>query len=129
MVHGAQQKAPMEVVSPKFPGIEGLGNSFSIHEEWYAQHKFAKDLHVILVQETKDMQGEPYQRPPYPATWARLQGKGRVFYTSMGHDQIWQNPTFKQVLMGGIAWALGNVEADVPPNIAKVTPNANQTKR
>jgi len=129
VIHGAQQKAPMLVVSPKFPGVENLGKSFTLHEEWYAQHKFAKDLHVILVQETKDMQGEPYQRPPYPATWARMQGKGRVFYTSMGHDEIWRNPTFRQVLMGGIAWALGNAEADVPPNVAQATPGANETKR
>ena len=25
-------------------------------------------------------------RKPYPETWARAQGKGRVFYTSMGDD-------------------------------------------
>jgi uncharacterized protein len=129
VAHDAQQKAPMEVVSPKFPGMEGFGKSFTIHEEWYALHKFAKDLHVILVQETKDMQGEHYQRPPFPATWARMQGKGRVFYTSMGHDEIWRTPTFQQVLMGGIAWALGNAEAEVKPNIEEVTPQANSLKR
>jgi uncharacterized protein len=129
VVHGAQQKATMEVVSPKFPGMEGLGESFRLHEEWYAQHKFAKDLHVILVQDTNGMQGEPYQRPPYPGTWARMQGKGRVFYTSMGHDEIWQTPIFKQVLMGGLGWALGNADADVTPNIEKVTPRANDLKK
>jgi uncharacterized protein len=129
LTHGAQQEAPMEIVSPKFPGMENLGKSFTLHEEWYALHKFGKDLHVILVQETKDMQGEPYQRPPFPATWARRQGKGRVFYTSMGHDEIWQNPTFRQVLMGGIAWAADNAKADVPANISEVTPQANSLKR
>jgi type 1 glutamine amidotransferase len=128
LTHGNQQEATMEVVSPKFPGMKGLGKSFAIHEEWYAQHKFAKDLRVILVQETKGMTGEPYQRPPYPATWARMQGKGRVFYTSMGHDEIWRNKIFRQVLMGGIAWAVRDVDADVKPNIAQVTPGANKTK-
>lgn len=129
VTHGEQQKATMDIVSPKFPGVEGLGKSFTLHEEWYTQHKFAKDLHVILVQETKGMQGPPYQRPPYPATWARMQGKGRVFYTSMGHNEIWSNPTFRQVLMGGIAWSLGNAEADVTANISKVTPGANEMAR
>ena len=89
VIHGAQQKAMMKVTSPKFPGMEGLGDSFTLFEEWYSLYKFAKDLHVLLVQETKGMTGEPYQRPPYPATWARMQGKGRVFYTSMGHNEIW----------------------------------------
>ena len=127
--HGPQQEATMKVVSPKFPGMGGLGKEFRIHDEWYAQFKFAKDLHVILVQETKGMKGPMYQRPPYPATWARMQGRGRVFYTSMGHDRIWTTPTFRQVLLGGIAWALCKAEAEVKPNIEQVTPGANQVPK
>jgi uncharacterized protein len=129
IIHGPQQNAAMKVVSPEFPGMEGLGGAFTIHDEWYTFYKFAKDLHVILVQETEGMIGPMYQRPPYPATWARMHGKGRVFNTSMGHEQIWTTPTFRQVLLGGIAWALGNVEADVAPNIAQVTPGANKLKK
>jgi uncharacterized protein len=125
IIHGAYQKAKMKVTSPKFPGLDKMGDEFAIEDEWYSQNKFPKDLHVIFVQETGDMQGDVYKRPPYPATWARNYGKGRVFYTSMGHDGIWQTPTFKQVLMSGINWALGNVDADVTPNIEQVTPEAN----
>jgi uncharacterized protein len=128
ITHGAQQTATMKVVSPKFPGVRRFGESFSVHEEWYALFKFAKDLHVILVQETNGMTGPMYQRPPFPATWARMQGKGRVFYTSLGHDEMWSNRVFRPVLMGGIAWAVGDAEADVTPNIAEVTPGANKTK-
>jgi len=32
-------------------------------------------------------------------------------------------------MLGGFAWAMGNVEADVKPNIDKVTPQAGQMKR
>ncbi len=128
IIHGPQQTATMEVVAPDFPGVKGLGKSFAIHDEWYALYRFAKDLHVILVQETKGMTGPMYQRPPYPATWAHKYGKGRVFYTSMGHDDIWKKPLFRRVLMGGIAWAVGDAEADVTPNIEQVTPDANKTK-
>jgi type 1 glutamine amidotransferase len=71
------------------------------------RRKFAKDLHVILIQDTKGMDGPMYQRPPYPATWARMHGKGRVFYTSMGHGDMWNNETFHQVLVGGVGWAGG----------------------
>jgi hypothetical protein len=43
----------------------------------------------------------------------------------MGHrEDIWTNPVFQQVLLGGMNWALGNVDADVTPNIGKVTPQA-----
>jgi uncharacterized protein len=123
IVHCSQQPALMKVVDPKFPGVQGLGDGFKKTEEWYTMNKFAKDLHVILLQETAGMHDWAYQRPSFPATWAHLYGKGRVFYTSMGHrEDIWVCPEFEQVVLGGIAWALGNVEADVTPNLAQVAP-------
>ena len=125
--HGAQQEATVLVSSPDFPGAQGMGKSFAIKEEWYTFKKIAGDLHVILVQDTKTMTGKLYERPPFPATWARMHNKGRVFYTSFGHrDDIWTNPKVQQLMLGGIAWAMGNVRADVTPNIDKVTPGANQ---
>ena len=123
--HGPQQKATMRVASPKFPGMKGLGEGFALHEEWYAMRDFGKDLHVILVQETEGMKGKCYQRPPFPSTWARMHGKGRVFFTSMAHrENVWAGKTFQQVLLGGLAWTLGNADADVTPNIEEVTPKA-----
>jgi type 1 glutamine amidotransferase len=123
--HGAQQSAMMTVVDPKFPGIAAAKDGFELHEEWYSLKNFAPDLHVLLVNETKGMKGNDYQRPRFPATWARRHEKGRVFYTSMGHrEDVWTNPTFQSILMGGIQWAMGEVEAEVPPNMKEVTPGA-----
>lgn len=125
--HGAQQKSKMIAVDRKFPGFGDLNDGFELLEEWYSFKEFAKDPHVLLVQETKGMQGAVYQRAPYPATWARRHDKGRVFYTSMGHrEDVWINPIFQSILLGGLSWAAGNVEADVTPNIEKVTPNYNE---
>ncbi len=130
IVHGRQRKSLQHVASPKFPGAHAAGEGFELHEEWYALKNFADDLHVILVQETKGMEDEPcYNRPPYPATWARKHGKGRVFYTSMGHrEDVWTNPIFHQIVVGGLRWACGNVEADITPNIQSVTPEAHTLK-
>jgi len=129
IVHGHQQKATMKVTSSNFPGMEGV-EDFTINEEWYALRNFAKDLHVILVQETKGMTDACYQRPPYPATWARKHGKGRVFFTSLGHrEDVWTDPACQKVILAGFNWALGNVEADVTPNVEKVTPDAWVLKR
>ena len=129
IAHGPQQKATMRVTSPHFPGVAGLGGSFDLLEEWYAMKNFAKDLHVILVQETQGMQGECYQRPPFPSTWARMQGQGRVFFTSLAHrEDVWEGKPMQPIVMGGLAWALGNVQADVKPNIDQVTPHARTLK-
>jgi type 1 glutamine amidotransferase len=123
--HDAQQKAKMHVVDTRFPGFDPAGSGFELMEEWYSFKDFRKDLHVLLVQETEGMNGPHYARAPYPATWARKHGKGRVFYTSMGHrEDVWTNPIFQSLLLGGINWAVGNVKADVAPNIESVCPKA-----
>ena len=123
--HGPQQEAIMRVSSPRFPGLEKSGKEFRIKDEWYSLKNFASDLHVILVQVTQGMEGTDYQRPDFPATWARRHGKGRVFYTSMGHrEDVWTDPVFQSILLGGIAWAVGNVKAETPPNIKDVAPRA-----
>jgi type 1 glutamine amidotransferase len=129
IVHGAQQKALMRVVDHKFPGAKDL-KDFELKEEWYALKNFAPDLHVILVQETEGMEGGMYQRPPFPATWARKHDKGRIFYTSMGHrEDVWENPLFQALLLGGLSWTMGNVQADVTPNLEQVTPRACDLKK
>jgi len=129
IAHGAQQESTMLVTSPKFPGAGGLGKSFRLADEWYAMKDFAPNLHVILAEDNQGMKGPMYQRPPFPSTWARIHGKGRVFYTAMGHrEDVWTNPVFQKILLGGIDWALSNVEADITPNLDKVTPKAAQLK-
>jgi type 1 glutamine amidotransferase len=129
IAHGPQQETVMRITSPEFPGVKGLGASFEMHEEWYALKNFADDLHVILVQETAGMTGACYQRPPFPSTWARQQGKGRVFFSAIGHrEDIWEGEPFQSIILGALAWALGNVDAEIPPNIDKVTPKASQLR-
>ncbi|MCY3020374.1 MAG: ThuA domain-containing protein [Planctomycetota bacterium] len=121
--HGPQQKAKLTCADPKFPGCEALKDGVEWMEEWYAHKDFATDLHVILVQETQGMKGAVYQRPPFPATWAHMYGKGRVLYTSLGHrEDIWDNPAVQKLLLGALSWATGNVNADVTPNIATAAP-------
>ena len=122
--HGAQQKARIVVVDPTFPGADTFGKQeFELLDEWYSQKYLADDLHVILAHDTKAMEGKDYHRPDFPETWARKHGKGRVFYTSMGHrEDVWENPKFQGLLVGALGWATGRVDADVEPNIKKVTP-------
>jgi type 1 glutamine amidotransferase len=121
--HGPQQTATMRVTDGKFPGCEDLGEGFDSLDEWYTFKDFTPDLHVILVQETKGMKGLDYQRAPFPATWARREGQGRVFYTSMGHrEDVWTHPRFQRILLGGLGWAAGNVNADLSPNLPSATP-------
>jgi type 1 glutamine amidotransferase len=127
IAHGSQQPGKILCADAKFPGMAGLKDGFELHDEWYSLKNLAPDLHVLLYNATwslKNTDGNSsYRRPPYPSTWIRMHGKGRVFYTSMGHrEDVWTNPLFQGVLTGGIKWAAGDVKADVRPNITAVTP-------
>jgi type 1 glutamine amidotransferase len=100
-------------------------SDFTLLEEWYSLKNFSPDLHVILVNETSRMRNWQYERAAFPATWARMHGRGRVFYTSMGHrDDMWTNPLFQEVMTGAFKWVTGQAEADLTPNMSVVTPQA-----
>jgi uncharacterized protein len=124
--HGPQQVAKNTNVSPEFPGMEDVGKSFELLEEWYAFRKLNTDMHVTLVLQTEGMQGNDYQRPPFPSAWARNHGDGRVYYNSLGHrEDVWTNPLFQGMLLGGFSWTMRQVDFDPVTNFDKVTPKGN----
>ncbi len=58
-----------------------------------------------------------------PVSWCREVGKGRLFYTNLGHnDMTFANETVLLHMLDGIQFALGDLEADaIPSSEAKVT--------
>ena len=126
IVHGSEprlQDAPLIVNDAKFPGLEQVVSPVSFNEEWYSLKDFVPDLHVILTLDTHGMKGECYQRAPYPVTWARMHGKGRVFYTAMGdRPENWKNEFFLNLLGGGIRWAIGDASAQLDANLKQAAP-------
>jgi uncharacterized protein len=126
ITHGSTprlQAANIIVDDPNFPGLEGVSSPFTFTDEWYSLKDFQTDIHVILTLDTKGMSGKPYERPPYPMTWARLDGKGRVFYTAIGdRPENWSNPIFLNLLGGGIRWAIADARASLAHNLAQAAP-------
>lgn len=126
ITHGSTprlQTANIVVNDPKFPGLEGVSSPFSLTDEWYSLKDFRTDLHVILTIDTKGMTGEPYQRAPYPMTWARMEGSGRVFYTAIGdRPENWSNSLFLNLLAGGIRWSAGDAQASLDQNLSQAAP-------
>jgi type 1 glutamine amidotransferase len=70
-----------------------------------------------------------YLRPDndYGISWIRSYGKGRVFYTSLGHrETLFMTPVLAEHVLAGIQFVLGDLEADTTPS-AKLT--STQTDR
>jgi type 1 glutamine amidotransferase len=128
IIHGQQKDPRLQTTDvilsdPKFPGLAGVSSPVSLMDEWYSMKDFAPDLHVICTLDTSKMNGNAYKRPPYPVVWARMHGKGRVFYTAIGdRPENWQNEFHLNLLAGGIRWALGDVNASATPNLKTAAP-------
>jgi len=128
IIHGQSKDPRLQTTNviidnPKFPGLEGVHSPVSLMDEWYSLKDFAPDLHVICKLDTSTMNGNAYKRPPYPVVWARMDGRGRVFYTAIGdRPENWQNEFHLNLLAGGIRWAIGDAHASIPPNLKTAAP-------
>jgi type 1 glutamine amidotransferase len=126
IIHGRDprlQTANIIINDPSFPGLEGVQSPVSFNEEWYSLKDFATDIHVIGTVDTSMLKNECYQRRPYPVVWARMNGKGRVFFTALGdRPENWENAFHVNLLAGGIRWSLGQVKADLSQNLTAVAP-------
>lgn len=60
--------------------------------------------------------GRSAEHPAEPIAWINSPRRGgsRVFYTSLGHIDDFQNSEFRKLLLHGICWTLGNA----PPPVA-----------
>jgi len=126
IIHGRDprlQTANIIINDPSFPGLEGVQSPVSFNEEWYSLKDFATDMHVIATVDTSMLKNECYQRRPYPVVWARMNGKGRVFFTALGdRPENWENPFHLNLLAGGIRWSLGEAKANLSQNLLTATP-------
>ncbi len=126
--HGSQMFATIQVADGKFPGLSKYKlESFRIQDEWYGQKNLADDIHVVTYMVTdsmnKDGGNKQYDRPNYPQTWTRQHGKGRVFYTSMGHrEDVWETPLYQDLLLGALDFITGKADGGTEANISKITP-------
>jgi len=120
--HGPQVKVNVRVEDKKHPATRHLGEGFEVFDEIYLYKNFDRArVRGLLTMDTHPNEGTPGD---YPVAWCRQEGKGRVFYTSLGHRQeIWRSPWYQQHLLGGLRWAMGLEKSDaVPQKMASEVP-------
>jgi type 1 glutamine amidotransferase len=121
--------APVIVEDPAFPGIKQWGKSFVMKDEIYQMKNFSRENTRVLMRldaSQLDLTNPRVHRKDndFAVTWAKSYGKGRVFYTTLGHvDENWDRPEMQKMFIEAIKWAMGLVNADITPRPAPVTEN------
>jgi hypothetical protein len=110
-------EAPIVVEDPNFPAVRHFPAAFVKYEEIYQPKAWSRDkVNVIL---SLDPTKVNYENNPkihradhdFPVAWSKMYGKGRVFYSTLGHtEESWQDPDIRKMYFEAIKWALGMTE-------------------
>lgn len=118
------QKVTVQVEDPKHPAAAAFAAGGDYTDEIYIfkDAPYSRDkLHVILSAGGKFVPDNLARKDAdYALSWSKDYGKGKVFYTSLGHDRkVWNDPKFQAHLVAGLKWAMGEVPGDATPTGAK----------
>jgi type 1 glutamine amidotransferase len=103
--HGAQARVQLGVEDPKHPAAREIAFPPSVLDEIYLFKRFDRSrVHIVLALDKHPNTGEAGF---YPIAWTREQGRGRIFYTALGHrEDVLESDWYGKHLLGGIRWAL-----------------------
>lgn len=113
--------APIIVEDPAFPGMQQWPKTFVLRDEIYQMRNYSRDKVRVLMRLDPgkiDLTNKKVHRTDrdFAVTWAKTYGKGRVFYTTLGHvKQNWDDPNFQKMIVEAIQWATGMTNADITP--------------
>jgi len=111
--HPWHQEVQIKVEDARHPATAHLPPTFMLNDEIYQFRDWSRsDVHVLLSLDVTsvDVTKPNVKRPDkdFAIAWTRPFGKGRVFYTALGHEPaLWSDERFQRHLVGGITWAMG----------------------
>lgn len=106
--------APIIVEDPAFPGMSQWPKAFTIRDEIYQMKDYSRDKCRVLMRldaSQLDLANPRVHRKDrdFAVTWAKMYGKGRVYYSTLGHvEENWDRPDFQKMFSEAILWALGS---------------------
>jgi type 1 glutamine amidotransferase len=129
--HGAQVGVECLVMDPEHASTKHLKESWVINQE---EIYLFKNYDRTKLRDLLSLDKHPNKKHEcghFPVSWCKMYGKGRVFYTSLGHrEDIWDPNTADEIkrmnpqhvsldyqkhILNGILWALGLAEGEATP--------------
>lgn len=108
--------APILNEDPSFPAVRHFPAAFVKYDEIYQPKAWSREkVHVLL---SLDPARLNYDNPrvhradhDFAVAWNKMHGKGRVFYSTLGHtEEAWNDPDVRKMYFEAIKWVLGMTE-------------------
>jgi type 1 glutamine amidotransferase len=119
--HPWTQKVKLHVEDPEHAAGKAFKEGDEINDEIYQFRDipYSRDrLHIILSIDNSSVDVKKGKRKDqdYAVSWCQEIGKGRSFYTSLGHRrEVWRDPRFQEHLFAGLKWAVRQAPGDATP--------------
>ncbi len=107
--HGHASRTDVSVVetAERHPILKGVDEKFRVRSWLYDVLPLSKPCEQLLW-------GKPIEpeKPPRenPVAWTTAHNRGRVFFTTLGHPEDFDIPSFRSLLTNGIRWALNDLD-------------------
>ena len=103
--HPWTQSATVLVEDQTHPSTAGLGDRFTLTEEFYTFRENPRRRVQVLLRLVPSSVGTSGD---YPLAWTQPYGAGRVYYNALGHfADTWRDTRFQRQLAGALRWAAG----------------------
>jgi type 1 glutamine amidotransferase len=99
--------------------MQQWGRSIVLRDEIYQVRNYSRDKVRVLMRldaSKLDLSKSAVHRTDrdFAVTWAKMYGKGRVYYSTLGHPKDnWDDPRLQEMYTEAIKWSMGLVNADV----------------
>lgn len=119
--HPWHQKIKVTVEDSKHPAGKGFKSGDEITDEIYQfrPEPYSRNkLHIIMSVDNASIDVSKGKRSDkdYAIAWCQEVGKGRTFYSSLGHRKdVWKDARYQDHLLGGLKWAMGQASGDATP--------------
>jgi type 1 glutamine amidotransferase len=108
--------APIINEDPSFPAVRHFPQAFVKYDEIYQPKAWSRDKVNVLL--SLDPRKINWENPrihrtdrDFAVAWDKMYGKGRVFYSSLGHtEEAWDDPDIRKMYFEAIKWVLGMTE-------------------
>ena len=105
--------APIVVEDPNFPAVRHFPHAFVKKDEIYQAKEWSREkVNVLLSLDASklDLNNPRVHRQDrdFAVAWSKMYGKGRVFYSTLGHTkESWDDPDIQKMYFEAIKWVLG----------------------